>query len=321
MPKKLKPGTSIQNQILLLRSRSMQISDSEAQQWLQFVSYYRLSGYWFPTYEDEDQGGSKKDTFKANTTFSDIVALYEADRKLRTLIHDAVERIEVAFRTQIINLLSSSDPLAYRDSIHYRESFDLDNWYCTALRRIQRAGKHNQAIQHYTNNYGRHYPLWVLAEVLDFSDISRLYQGLTYNDQAKIAEAFEVKISLENLPKIVRKRIYAKHPLATWLQQLTIVRNSCAHHARIWNKSFVPAPTNILRTIPGLETLEPNQSERIYGALLMIAFLLQTISPRNTWKIKMKVLINESFLPLPMVMHGNMGFPVDWLNADIWSNE
>ena len=60
MPKKLKPGTSIQNQILLLRSRGMQISDSEAQQWLQFVSYYRLSGYWFPTYEDDDQAGSKR---------------------------------------------------------------------------------------------------------------------------------------------------------------------------------------------------------------------------------------------------------------------
>ena len=158
IPKKLKPGTSIQDQILLLRSRGMQISDSEAQQWLQFVSYYRLSGYWFPTYQDGDQDGSKKDIFKPNTAFSDIVALYEADRKLRTLIHDAVERIEVAFRTQIINLLSAPNPLAYRDSIHYRESFDLDNWYCTALRRIQRVGKRNQAILHYTNNYRRHYP-------------------------------------------------------------------------------------------------------------------------------------------------------------------
>lgn len=180
---------------------------------------------------------------------------------------------------------------------------------------------HNQAVQHYRNNYGRNYPLWVLAEVLDFSDISRLYQGLLYDNQAQIAEAFGVKIKLENLSKSVRKRIKAKHPLATWLEQLTIVRNSCAHHARVWNKSFLPAPTNILRTIPGLETLGPNQSERIYGAFLMMAFLLRTISPGSTWKIKMKDLINESFLPLPMVMHGNMGFPSDWLNADIWSNE
>lgn len=60
MPKKLKPGTSIEKQISLLRSRGMQISDSEAQQWLQFVSYYRLSGYWFPRYEDGDQHDSKK---------------------------------------------------------------------------------------------------------------------------------------------------------------------------------------------------------------------------------------------------------------------
>lgn len=30
------------------------------------------------------------------TSFEDVIALYEADRKLRTLIHDGIERIEVA---------------------------------------------------------------------------------------------------------------------------------------------------------------------------------------------------------------------------------
>lgn len=67
-----------------------------------------------------------------------------------------------------------------------------------------------------------------------------------------------------------------------------------------------------------LESLKKDQSERIYGALLMIAFLLETISPGSTWKQKVKDLIDGSFLPLPMVMHGNMGLPNEWPDIDFW---
>ncbi len=314
----LKPGTSIKEQIEKLRSRGMEISDAEAQQWLQFVSYYRLSGYWFPSREIDEHDGSKKDSFEANTCFANVTALYEADRKLRTLIHDGVERIEVAFRTQVVNLLSVPEPLAYQSPDYYRPKFKINDWCSVALRRIERVKKHNTAVKHYIEKYNEQYPLWVLAEVLDFSDVSKLYQGLKIEHQTRIAEALGVHIDLESLSRNARKKINKRHPLSNWLEQLTVVRNACAHHARVWNKSFVPAPTGVLRKIPMLQSLKEDQSVRIYGVLLMIAFLLETISPGSTWKQKVKDLIDGSFLPLPMVMHGNMGLPNEWPDIDFW---
>lgn len=82
MPHPLKPYKTIAEQIDLLRSRKMIIDDqSLAEQWLQTVGYYRLSGYWYtrrvmnppgsPTYRGDD--------FMPDTKFSDIAKLYEFD--------------------------------------------------------------------------------------------------------------------------------------------------------------------------------------------------------------------------------------------------
>lgn len=49
----------------------------------------------------------------------------------------------------------------------------------TAQKRISRVGSRNEAIQHYREEYGSVFPFWVLAEVLDFADISRLFGAVT----------------------------------------------------------------------------------------------------------------------------------------------
>lgn len=304
----LKTATTVAQQTNLLSSRGMIIDVEDADRWLQFVSYYRLSGYWFPNRES-NSNSKKLDTFRTNTKFSNIVALYEADRKLRILVHDAIERIEC---------LPKSGTLEYQNTALYRPKFNVEKWLSTASKRVARAGKKNEAVKHYSEKYGGQYPLWVLAEVLDFSDISMLYEGLPYTKQAEIAQNFGIHIDLGALPRRIRKKTTDKHPLASWLHHLSVVRNSCAHHARVWNKSFVPAPTNILRTIKGLETLEEGQSKRIYGSLLVMAYLLETISPGSQWKEKVKDLVQNSFLVLPGVSEQNMGIHEDWMTAPLW---
>lgn len=301
----LKLGTPITEQIELLKSRGMTVDDELAIQWLQNVSYYRLSGYWF-LHRLQLDDGTRSDRFIPGTNFSDVVALYEADRKLRTLIHDGIERVEIAFRTRIIDEISIPDPLAYRNPNLFRTSFKHTEWLKTAERRIQRAKKSNRAISHYQVHYGS-YPLWVLAEVLDFSDISKLYDGMTAKHQRNIAESFGLYISFEDLSKNQRKKINARHPLASWLEQLTIVRNHSAHHARIWNQRFIPAATPHFRLLSGLQCLPEIQNEQIYGSLHFIAFLMNSISPGNTWMEKVNCLIDTEFLPNPLVSPSQMG--------------
>ena len=174
MSKSLKPGTTIGDQISILQSRGMSVDTDLATQWLTNVSYYRLSAYWFPARRIDSLDN---EYYCEHSTFTDAVRLYEADRKLRTLIHDGIERIEVTMRTRLGERLcvsgSNPTPVSYRDPAHFRTGFDHSQWVKTAKKRVGRARKHNEAIQHYYDEYNQSYPFWVLAEVLDFSDISR----------------------------------------------------------------------------------------------------------------------------------------------------
>ena len=176
MTKQLKPAASIEKHIDLLRKRGMKVDDTLAHQWLANVSYYRLSAYWYPA-RIMEPNGHRRDNFHSGTTFKAAIDLYEADRKLRTLVHDGIERIEITMRTRIGEVLCTDNPMGYTNPDHFRPSFDHQKWMSTAHKRISRVGQNNEAIKHYQIDYDGKYPFWVLAEVLDFADISASLKG------------------------------------------------------------------------------------------------------------------------------------------------
>ena len=97
----IKPPLTYTNQVALLQSRGMLIPDvKRAERLLANISYYRLSAYMLPYKKKEN--GLIIDCFKENTTWNMIYDLYVFDRKLRLLVFDAIERLEIAIRTQII---------------------------------------------------------------------------------------------------------------------------------------------------------------------------------------------------------------------------
>lgn len=181
-----KPFTDIAGQVSILQARGMQLHPAEAAMWLSNVGYYRLSGYWY-VYREIGSNGGPTDTFLSGTRFTDIAALYEFDRKLRTLLHDAIERVEVGLRSHLSHHLGQVGPLAHEDASHFRPGFDHATWLTVARRRISRARSHSEPIRHHLNNYQGSVPLWVLTDVLDFADLSKLYEGMTSRDQWAIA--------------------------------------------------------------------------------------------------------------------------------------
>lgn len=311
MSKPLKPPLTISQHISLLRSRGMSVDEDVAAQWLSNVSYYRLSAYWYPA-RAAMADATRRDDFVEGTSFNDAIGLYEADRKLRTLIHDGIERIEIAMRTRVGEQICKNDPLGYASPDRFRPTFNHNQWMITAQRRINRALKQNAAIEHYRSKYGGEYPFGVLAEVLDFADISRLFEGLPASDQREIAEGLNIRIDMTMLSRSQQAKSKSQSPLARWLEQLTIVRNTSAHHGRVWNRSFTPAPTEALRTQKPFRYLARGQSERIFGSLTLMSHLLRTTSPGATWPDKVTTLIKDEFLTNPLVSPRSLGLPENW---------
>lgn len=257
MEEQIKEPTTVEQQLVLLRERGMAVDAKLARQWLRSVSYYRLSGYWYPyrvPVESDPRKPVRLDEFVEGTTFSEIAGLYEFDRKLRTLVHDGIERIEVALRTRIGEWIVSHGTLAYRDSNLFRPEFWHESWLETARLRIERAQQRNVSIKHYAEKY-HEFPFWVLAETLDFSDISKLYSGLPADVQHEISVSFGFEVDLTQLKSKHKKSYYGQDPLARWCEQLTVVRNVCAHHGRLFNRHLTPASTTAFYTIPALSSL------------------------------------------------------------------
>ena len=102
-----KPPLTYYEQVELLKSRGLLIPDEERViRHLSNISYYRLSAYMLPFKEIKD--GSYTDRFIEGTTWDDVYNLYLFDRKFRLLVFDAIERLEISIRTQIIYQLAGS---------------------------------------------------------------------------------------------------------------------------------------------------------------------------------------------------------------------
>lgn len=314
MKKQVKQPTTLEEQLRHLSERGMVIDEDLALRWLSNVSYYRLSGYWY-SYRVLLEGTDPKkpvrsDKFESGTSFAEVAALYEFDRKLRTLVHDGIERIEIALRARIGEWVVSHGASEYRNAALFRPEFNHEEWLDKVNKRIERARKNNPAIKHYCEHYVD-YPFWVVAEVIDFSDISKLFNALPISAQHSISRSF-IKVNTDELTSKQKNIYYQQEPLARWCQQLTVVRNTCAHHSRLFNRHFTPASTNAFRTNPLLASLPEGESYKLYGTLLIMAFMLRKISPGTTWINKITMLIRNGFIPLSLRSVAEMGFPDKW---------
>ena len=304
----MKSSTSVEEQVPLLQERGMRIDDLHvAQRWLDAVGYYRLSGY---SYVYRSSAG---DAFRPGTSFDDVIGLYEADRKLRTLVHDGMERFEVGLRAAVSRIIADRwGPSGHEEAENFRPTFDHGAWSAVVRRRVDRARRHTPFVQHHDEHDAGRMPIWAVVEVLDFSDVSRLVEGMRAAEQWEVAEHLGWRLQLSSLSRNQQAKAKRNHPVARWCEQLVIVRNTAAHHGRLWNRSFVPAPTAAMATTRGLGLLPADQSERLGGALLVLASSLGTPSPGSSWPGRVCDLVRNEFAPVRVSPADELGLPAGW---------
>ncbi len=139
---------------------------------MEFVSYYRLSGYW----KSFEQPYTNNHIFQENTRFRDVKRLYEFDRKLRLLILDAIERIEIALRTQWTNFIAQKyGPCGYLNEVNYKNNiFHEKN--VSDLRKVFEHSRDGFVI-HYKHTYTdfNSLPVWMATELMSFGLLSRFF--------------------------------------------------------------------------------------------------------------------------------------------------
>ena len=290
-----KPSLTFQEQLELLRSRGLIVNDEpKALHLLESLSYYRLSGYWYPLLED-----IPNHIFKANITFQDGFDLYCFDRELRLLVLGELEKIEIALRAQMIYVLSHAfDPFWFMNS----DLFSDSDTHRTTIVKISNEYRRSDSvfIQDFRRKYSNVYPpSWITLEILSMGTLSMLYKNLkpTFHKKA-IARHFGMNIQV----------------LTSWLHSLSYIRNTCAHHSRLWNKHLGVQPQRLQR--PRLQWLNNSDvsNKKIYYTLSMILFFLQTINPQSTFNTRFKQLHSKySNIDLSF-----MGFPTDWEIEPLW---
>ena len=235
-----KQPLTYQQQVDLLKSRGLLIPDeNRAVRLLSNISYYRLSAYMLPC--KEIKNGNYTDRFIVGKTWDDVYSLYLFDRKLRLLVFDAIERLEISIRTQIIYQLSHKYGSHWQDNpsifkVIRKKDKDGKVVEINVFNEINKhileqlnSNKSEVFLQHYRETYNKPStpPSWMSVEIMYFNHLSKICSGLKQrSDIAAIAKFY-------SLPP---------DTFCSWLHTINYVRNLCAHHARLWNRDFNIVP-------------------------------------------------------------------------------
>jgi abortive infection bacteriophage resistance protein len=292
-----KPALTVKQQIDLLKNRNLIIDDeNEAILTLSNISYYRLSSYLYPYRNHDDANQS----FYDGTSLNHVLKVYSFDRKLRLLLYDAIERFEIAFRTQFILQMSLKyDPFWYLNS----ELFYNKDKFKNIIDYFKNEYKQNNEvfIEHYKTKYTEPIlpPAWMSLEVFTFGHVSHHFSNLKrFSDKKMIAKYFNIEYPV----------------LESWLHSITYIRNICAHHARLWNRSLRIKPQYPKSNKNKFEIFSNISNDKIYVLIVILKYLLDIVHPKNTFKNKLQILFEE----YPYINIDKMGFIKDWQNDDLW---
>ncbi|MGZ8181337.1 MAG: Abi family protein, partial [Methylobacter sp.] len=263
MPKQpyTKPALTIHQQINQLRSRGMVIDDiSLAEHYLSQINYYRLTAYWLPFESDHT-----KHTFQHGTRFDQVLDLYIFDRELRLLMLDAIERIEVAIRTQLsFQLGHRYDAHPHLKPVLFKQSWDY-NKHVSQLQKDAQQSK-EAFIQHLLTTYTELLPpIWAAVEIMTLGQLSKWYANLKSGaDRNLVAHMYDCD----------------EVNLVSFMHHLSTVRNICAHHSRLWNREFT-FTFKLPRQRPQalLSSFNLQEPRRIYNTLVMLLYLMNRIAP------------------------------------------
>lgn len=289
---------SIDDQIAKLLKRGLIINDQKrAASYLSNISFYRLRAYTYPFQDNENPDHP----FIKKVSFEEIINLYVFDRKFRLLVLDAMEKIEISMRTQVIHRWAMNhgshwhlNAGLYRNSVQYAKDF---------MRLRQEV---DRSIETFIDHYKKKYtnpeepPSWMSLEVSSYGLLSLIFKNLKNGpEKTELTKYY----GLNNVSL-----------LENWMHCFSNIRNICAHHGRLWNRrltAHITLPSNPTNPFIQNTNLYPY---KIYAALCCMKYILDIISPDHTFGRRLRELMHGC----PLAQEKEMGFPQGWKSETFW---
>lgn len=193
-------------------------------------------------------------------------------------------------------------------SYHYISSEHSD-----LIKEIQKQEQRSKETfaEHFRTNYGPSLPIWVATEVMSLGTLIHLFDGLPQRDRELLAERFDV-VNGDSRGDI--------STMSNWLNHIRYIRNTCAHHSRLWNRNFdvtISEPTSLreLSHLAGTLSLR-----RVYGTLAILAFLVTRSHPSSGWRSRIVEFATSAPLRYGVPLR-DMGFPSGWTGFELWQTD
>lgn len=254
-----KKATTIDEQIVLLCSRGMIIDDKQnARKVLLDIGFYGLGFYAFPFEQTFPEKSDRDHIYKEGTHFDDVLALWKFDYQLRSLLTNALNRIETNIRTFI----------SYTCSIKYKEnpiwfvdpSVLKNDFVSTFDEKVYSMAMKNPVIKRHHSKYMNHKyaPAWKTLEFITLGSLCKMYESVK-----------DKKLKLE----ISQRYGCTVGVFVNYLHSIRYLRNECAHGGCIYD---IALPTGICKGPAG--DISGNMRHNINGIILVLEYVLGRVS-------------------------------------------
>lgn len=314
-----KKSLSAEDQADRLIHRGLVADRDELIKRLKVVSYYRLSGY---LYHYRLLGS---DDYRPGTTLEMIWRRYNFDRRLRMMLLDAIERIEVAVRTRCVyHFVQKHGAFGHLEKAnlpnlkmrkHRRNVWQklarllrLKGWEPCPHQEWLKKLRHEKSrssetfVKKFDEKYGDSHsqlPLWMACELMTCETTMQFAYGMEREIFKDAATDFG----------------FVDEQLRSWMKAIFSIRNACAHHARLLNRVVGVRPLIPARKREPLWREEPTFVHDRVGFLLTVSYVwLGKISDTTNWKQRLFDLFDE----YPEISPADLGMPSSWQTHPLW---
>lgn len=273
---------TVEEQIILLKERGIVINDKSAKEILTENNYYYLiNGYKNMFLDNRCQ----KEKYIENVSLEEIYALYKFDGELRMNLLRYILIIERRLDTYISYEFSK----IYGNKEYLIENnFDnnkKNNYKIVSLiadiktNTTKQIKIGNKMLNHYIKNYG-YIPLWVLIRIMTLGEVSKFYEVMKQKDQNAVAKKFGVR----------------EKTLKTYLHNIAIVRNICAHDEKLYdlrlNNAIIKNKIHSYFNLDLHDKKYSNGYKDLFSITIILKVLLKEIEFKNFYTVLLNNLVD-----------------------------